>query len=121
MEFTILQALQLTILGAVLGAVGQCFRVVVGLKKAADEAKAEGKELSDVFNGNTLLVSFLISAAAGALAAISINLPSGQDHISNQFLLSIVAAGYSGSDFIQGFMNSRMPGASTTGSKVPTT
>ena len=68
--FTAIAAIQGLGLGAILGATGQGIRVIVGLKKAAESAQATGSSLKQVFNGARLLVSLLIGAIAGMLAAL---------------------------------------------------
>jgi hypothetical protein len=91
------------LLAAFLGAVGQLIRIVAGLKKASDDANANNKSLGDVFNGKRLLVSLGISIAVGAvaglLAAFQITTPWDKS-----VMLSLLSAGYAGSDFIEAFM-----------------
>lgn len=95
-------------LGSVAGAGGQLARVVVGLKKANDAAANDGLALADVFSTAKLSVSILLGAVAGGFVAIEV-VPSDMN-VSNAQILSLIAAGYAGSDFIEGFMNRYLPG-----------
>lgn len=91
------------LLAALLGMVGQVIRVVVGLKKESDQAAAAGKTLKQNFNAQELWVSIAISVAVGAVAGILSALTSG-DITAPKAMLALVGAGYSGTDFIEGFM-----------------
>ena len=94
-------------LGLIMGVVGQGARIVIGLKKAKDEAAASNKTLGDVFELSTLLLSLLMGAAAGAVAAVT-TLTSNAN-VSSSALLALAAAGYSGSDFLEGMMAKFVP------------
>lgn len=96
---TATNCLVVVLLGLVLGAVGQAIRTIVGLKKRNDSGAA--------LSSGRLLVSLMIGAVAGALAAIGL-LSSNAISITNlssQTLLALMGAGYTGADFIEGFMN----------------
>ena len=96
------QTLTFVALGALLGAAGQGVRAVVGIKKEIEAANLANKTSRDWFNGKELLVSFIIGALAGILAAI---LHYAADvKLTKELLLGLLAAGYSGADFIGGFM-----------------
>ena len=99
--------ISLIALGAILGFLGQSVRVVVGLKKARDEAAALGKTFTEAFEPSTMLVSLLIGGVAGALAAIMALRPD--TNIATETLLGLAAAGYSGADFIEGFIARYLP------------
>jgi hypothetical protein len=94
-------------LGALMGAVGQGIRVIVGLKKTSDEAAAAGHKLSDKMDPARLSVSLLIGAVAGVMAAIATLGPGVA--IKRDALLALAAAGYSGADFVEGFMARYLP------------
>lgn len=100
--------LGLLVAGIILGALGQGARTIVGLKKLNDYKDSS----SAVFDGIRLLMSFAIGGVAGAFAAITILPDSGQ--ISKEQLLGIAAAGYAGTDFIEGFISQLSGGASPT-------
>lgn len=99
------------LLGAFLGVVGQSARVIVGLKKRSDEASLQGKEMKDWFDSKTLIISLIIGAFAGSLGAIS--LLDKEIIINKEYLLTLIAIGYAGTDFIEGFMKTRLPQSST--------
>ena len=89
---------------------GQGIRVIVGLKKAAESAQAAGSTLKQDFNGARLLVSLLIGAIAGVLAALPFI--SQAETITYQTLVALLGAGYAGADFIEGFMRKAVPDSS---------
>ena len=103
--------LGILVAGIILGALGQGARTIVGLKKLNDYKDTS----SAVFDGVRLLISFAIGGVAGAFAAITILPDSGQ--ISKEQLLGIAAAGYAGTDFIEGFISQISGGASPTSTK----
>jgi len=86
-----------------LGAAGQGARAIVGLKKTSDEAKAKNTSFATQFDAGQLLVSLLIGAIAGLFAALAMWTKMGNLE-SRETLLALVAAGYAGADFIEGFM-----------------
>jgi hypothetical protein len=93
------------VLGIILGIVGQSVRAIVGVKKSSDEASFSEKAFKDWFEIKRLIFSLIIGGTAGALGAISqLGAP-----IDQQFLLTIVASGYAGADFIEGFMRTKSP------------
>lgn len=104
-------------LGGLLGALGQVVRVTVGLKKLGEEAQLAGKERSDLFSTARLLVSLAIGFTAGAIAALlaEINFTG----IEPKVLMPFVAAGYAGTDFIEGVMSKFVP-SSTVPASVAT-
>lgn len=90
------------IAGFVLGLIGQAIRVIVGVKKQYDSTQTG---LSQWINKTQLVISLIIGGLAGFLAGLFL---SG-DVINTAFYLAILAAGYSGSDFIEGFMRTNAP------------
>ena len=103
------------LLAALLGVVGQLVRVVVGLKKENDKAgvtTATGttsQTFKDRFDSHELLTSLGIAVIVGAVAGILSALTS-TDLQSPKALLALMGAGYSGTDFIEGFMKKALPG-----------
>ncbi|GAB2526682.1 hypothetical protein [Spirosoma aerophilum] len=103
------------ILCGLLGLIGQGIRVVIGLKKLKEEATAEAVEntatsaksiYNSQFDGRQLWVSLLIGFIAGCLASF------GHDDtadFSREARLAIVAAGYAGTDFIEGLFKKILP------------
>ena len=99
------------ILGGILGMLGQGIRVVIGLKKTNDLAAQEGKKFSDLFQGNTLGISLLIGFIAGALAMIGVTGSMEVKNPSKELIVTILGAGYAGTDFIEGFIKKSLPGS----------
>lgn len=99
------------LLGGLLGLVGQGVRVVVGLKKLNEEAKSRGSSFKEEFAASQLLVSLLIGFCAGILAMIAaIDMEQAKpETITTKIIMSIIAAGYAGTDFIEGFMRDKLP------------
>jgi hypothetical protein len=95
------------LIGTLLGAAGQVARAAVGLKKEMDAAAAASpqKKWDEWFDARQLLVSVLFGAVAGVLASVAM---MGAE-IDKKFLLGCLAAGYAGSDFIEGFMSKNLP------------
>ncbi len=93
------------LLGAFLGTVGQGARAIVGLKKEFDEASLSNKGIKEWFDTKELVISLGIGAIAGILGAV---LLLGAE-INKQLFLGLIAAGYSGADFIEGIMKTSVP------------
>jgi hypothetical protein len=98
------------LLGAILGMIGQGIRVIVGIKKAWDEAAAEDSS-DEWLNLNKILVSLLIALVIGGIAGalgILTYIDMGGE-ISMEDIGILIGFGYAGTDFIEGFMKSKMP------------
>jgi len=105
------QLIIVILLAGMMGAIGQGARTIVGLKKAGDKATEAEYTLSDVFQASRLLVSLLIGFIAGVFALLALGpdkLQGGES--KTQLLLGLMAAGYAGTDFIEGFMSKYLPG-----------
>ncbi len=102
-----LNAIQALGLGCGLGAVGQGARVIVGLKKTHDVAAAKEETFAQNFKGAELLVSLFIGGIAGTFATIPFLAESM--NITQQSILMLLAAGYAGADFIEGFISKSLP------------
>lgn len=109
--------LEIAALGIIFGAVGQGARTIVGFKKLNDYA-SDTTVAAELVDGVRLLMSFGIGGVAGALAAIT--LITDPQNIAPQQLFAIAAAGYSGSDFIEGFITkiSGAPGSTIASAKA---
>jgi hypothetical protein len=104
------QTLALLAIGGLLGAAGQALRVIIGIKKQIDDARAASppKTAADWFDGKKLGISFILGAVAGLLAAVSQY--SADLTITRELLMGFAAAGYAGADFIGGLMPRWLPG-----------
>ena len=97
------------LLGGFLGFIGQGIRVVVGLKKMHDETASAGVSASDAFSSAQLSVSLLIGFIAGDFQHyVSLN---------RDTVLGIMASGYAGADFVEGFAKRAMPGTTPAGTQ----
>jgi hypothetical protein len=105
--FSVLIWLQIIALGGVMGALGQGVRTIVGFKKLHDAASGPTVSVPDLISGERLIVPLVVGFIAGALAGASTitNVAS----VSGQQMLALVAAGYAGADFIEGFMSRVAP------------
>lgn len=97
------------LLGGILGMIGQGIRVVAGLKKVNDQASAEGKSFGSLFETSKLFLSLLIGFIAGALAIIGVTGSAGDVNPTKELIVTIIGAGYAGTDFIEGFIKKNLP------------
>jgi hypothetical protein len=102
MTVTVYDVMTTVITGGLLGILGQGIRMTIGLKKLSDtNANKLASEVKEV-NANRLLVSLFIGFVAGSLFLLI----NGVEKIGNrEFIFSVIAAGYSGTDFIEGLFN----------------
>lgn len=93
------------ILGGILGMVGQGMRVIVGLKKIYESLGAE-EQFGNKMDWSRLSVSLVIGFIAGAFGMIlKIDYETVSTMVmTKDFMLSIIAIGYMGVDFIEGMM-----------------
>lgn len=96
-------------IGALLGLAGQGIRVVVGIKKTYDQPGVTTKNFAEKFEKQRFGVSLFIGAIAGILASLTLNLAASSGIPSNETISGIMAAGYAGADFIEGFMRKKTP------------
>lgn len=102
-----LQLLQAAGVAAGLGLFGQGLRAVVGLKKQADESAAAGQPAFAGFELGRFALSLLIGALAGVAAWMGLYFmvsPEAGDLSKGGALFAVLLAGYSGADFIEGFV-----------------
>lgn len=93
------------ILGGILGMVGQGMRVIVGLKKIY-ESLGSDEQFGNKMDWSRLSVSLVIGFIAGAFGMIlKIDYETVSTMVmTKDFMLSIIAIGYMGVDFIEGMM-----------------
>lgn len=89
------------LIGGTCGFLGQGIRTIVGLYKLTQSGDQSG------FSWTRLVMSLIIGVLAGALASIVIITAPTVLPIQ---LLAMVSAGYSGADFIEGFVGNYLPG-----------
>jgi hypothetical protein len=97
------------VLGAILGAAGQGMRVIVGIKKHYDQVSASGKSGAQWFDGTELLLSIVIAVIIGAIAGVLGAIELMGTKITREFMITTVAIGYAGTDFVEGFMKRKTP------------
>lgn len=91
--------------GGLLGTLGQGIRMAIGLKKLSDTNATKASDDKTEVNGTRLMLSLFIGFVAGALFLLI----KGVDDVTDkEFLFSVIAAGYSGADFIEGFFNTQV-------------
>ncbi len=100
--------------GGILGMLGQGMRVIVGLKKVFDQATESTNNFASQFNWSRLLFSMLIGAVAGALAILALSTDPATMKLSKENLLTLIASGYAGTDFIEGFVKKHLPSNGAT-------
>ncbi|MGA0558745.1 hypothetical protein ACO2Q8_18955 [Larkinella sp. VNQ87] len=101
------------LLSGLLGLIGQGIRVIVGLKKLREEATAEASTstadaktaFDNHFDVRQLWLSLFIGFVAGCLA--NLGRPDGE--FTKEVQLAIIAAGYAGTDFIEGVLTKVLP------------
>jgi hypothetical protein len=105
--------LQLLMLGGLVGMLGQGIRVLVGLKKEWDSASRAGKTLASRFDAGRLVVSLLIGFAAGAVGTLTLAGMADVAALGARDVATLLATGYAGTDFIEGFIGRSDPRAGT--------
>ncbi len=96
------------LLGGLLGMLGQGIRMIVGLKKTYDQSQSNGQKFAAVFEGRRLALSLLIGGIAGILGTLFLNL-NDTSTLSTETLSALIGLGYSGTDFIEGFVSRSVP------------
>lgn len=108
------------IAGGLLGALGQGIRTAVGLKKFNEENAnkiAQGK-LPEEFSSGRLIISIFIGFVAGAIGMI-IKGNAADKNYTSEDIITIIAIGYSGADFIEGVFNTYADKFSTSVKTTP--
>jgi Na+/H+ antiporter NhaC len=91
-----------------LGLLGQMLRVLVGIKKQIEAHKNDEPKNYSWFNLSELIISLIISIPVGMIAGLALtatNITSVDiSSMNTSFFLAIIASGYGGTDFIEGFL-----------------
>jgi hypothetical protein len=106
--------LELLVLGALMGMLGQGARAVVGLKTMTDYANAQGVGANDLFEAGRLITSMLIGTLVGLASALVYYIGGGSaTDLTWHVLVGWAGAAYAGTDALEGFISQYMsPGAS---------
>lgn len=105
---TIIDIMNNVLAGGMLGSLGQGIRIAVGLKKFNEgnaANAAQGKPVEE-FSTSRLIISIFIGFVAGAIGML-IKGPaiSSKGDFTTEAIITIIATGYSGADFIEGVFN----------------
>ncbi len=107
---TISQVFATILLGGLMGLFGQGIRAVVGLKTMVDYASDQQTSEHDLFNAARMLISLVIGFLAGIAATLTLGIKTLTDNPGDlHTLLGIAAAGYAGTDAIEGFISKYLP------------
>lgn len=105
---TISEIINVVLAGGLLGALGQGVRTAVGLKKFNEDNQAKAAENKPVeqFSISRLVISIFTGFVAGAIGMLvkGTSLSVNGDY-STESIITIIAIGYSGADFIEGVFN----------------
>lgn len=100
------------LLCGLLGLIGQGIRVIVGLKKLREESEVKATDNQNAkavydhqFDVKQLWLSLFIGFVAGCLVSFT----REDKDMSNDVQLAIIAAGYAGTDFIEGVLKKILP------------
>jgi len=105
------------LLGAIMGMVGQGIRILPGLKKLRDRVTVENQRWSDEFRTSTLVYSLFMGSVAGIIAIFALSDEEGKIAINKELLTGLMAAGYAGTDFVEGFSKKYLPKAVNPGTQ----
>ena len=88
------------LLAFLLGTSGQLVRVAIGFKKMHDKSLATGEKT--LFDQKKFWTSIVLGAMAGLITAVV--KWQGSSQIDPDFIFTLMAAGYAGSDIIEGLI-----------------
>lgn len=97
---------------ALMGMAGQFGRAVIGLKKLSAENERSGLAPMAGFAPGQLVATLFVGALAGMLAMLLLVDPATGIKASKDLIVGLMAAGYAGTDFIEGALGKLLPGAS---------
>jgi hypothetical protein len=100
------EMLNLILLGAILGMAGQIIRFVAGLKKSARNTPGDGttRSITSGLDNKQLLLGLMISLIIGSMAGVLASINLAGKPIDNSVIVAFLAAGYAGTDLIEGFI-----------------
>lgn len=101
---TPINTLVIILIGAILGAVGQGIRVIVGIKKVNDNAVQTNTSVKDAIDYKQMAFSLVIAFAIGAIAGVLAAITSDNIQFTKATIIAFITAGYAGTDFIEGFI-----------------
>jgi hypothetical protein len=101
---TPMNTLIIILIGAILGAVGQGIRVIVGVKKVNDTAVKTNTAVTDVLDYRQMAFSLVIAFAIGGVAGVLAAVTSDNIQFTKATIIAFITVGYAGTDFIEGFI-----------------
>ena len=103
--------------GGLLGVLGQGIRTIAGIKKLQDsnDQKLSVDQPAEPAKSNRIIYGLFIGFIAGGLGILVKGSP---DFASANFILAMIAVGYSGADFIEGVMKNYLNVPGTTPKKT---
>lgn len=109
---TIIEIINNVLAGGLLGSLGQGVRIAVGLKKfnESNSEKVAQNKPPEEFSTSRMLISIFIGFVAGAIGMLikGNSLATVQGSVKDygtEAIITIIAIGYSGADFIEGVFN----------------
>ena len=107
--------LEVLVIGALMGMLGQGARAVVGLKSMADDAHAQGLSPNDLFQAARLITSLLIGTLVGLASALVYFIDGGTAaQLTWHYYVAWAAAAYAGTDALEGFISQYLSPATPT-------
>ena len=101
--------------GGLMGMLGQGLRAAIGLKKLKDTTGNDGASFSASFSASRFYTSLFMGFLTGALTAFLISEPSMKLTLTKEVLVGLMAAGYAGTDTLEGLANKLIPGSGKPG------
>lgn len=103
------QLLKIILLAAILGMCGQVVRVFAGLQKAKQTTAEDKKNMKTLIaeNSSQMLFSLTIALIVGGVCGVLVAISADKFELSKTTILALIAAGYAGTDFIEGFIAKR--------------
>jgi hypothetical protein len=95
------QMLTMILLASILGMAGQVVRFIAGLRKSASGST---KAISEVIDNKQMLLGLLISLIVGGVAGVLASINMTGKPLDNSVIIAFLAAGYAGTDLIEGFI-----------------
>jgi hypothetical protein len=102
--------LTIIFLSAILGMCGQVIRVMAGLKKVQNNATDQNdKKIKTILADNTTSIAFslFIALVVGGVAGVLVTISSNAFVLDKSTVIALIASGYAGTDFIEGFIVKR--------------
>jgi hypothetical protein len=98
-------------LGGLMGLFGQGIRTIAGFRSSLDKASTQDATQDDIFRAARIVVSLFVGFLAGIAGTFVIGIREvAAANGDIQLLLGLAAAGYAGTDFLEGFFGQYFKG-----------